>query len=70
MKYSFLHGLKKAALYSLTAGATLLAFAGFSDLVIWDLFEQYLKPVLGSLTFGGLITLAINWVRFKSTPAT
>ena len=65
MKYSFTHGLRKAATYSLTAVATLIAFAGFSDLQIWDLLETYVRPAIGSLTVGGAMTLAINYVRFK-----
>jgi len=65
MNYSFLHGLRKAATYSLTAAATLIAFAGFSDLQIWELLETYVRPAVGSLTVGGVMTLAINYVRFK-----
>jgi len=66
-KYSFTYGLRKAALYSLTGIGTLVAFAGLSDIQIWDLFEQYVRPVVGSLTVGGAVTMAINYVRFKKT---
>jgi len=65
MQYSFTYGLRKAALYSLTAIGTLVAFAGFSEIQIWDLFEEYVRPLVGSLTVGGAVTLAINYVRFK-----
>ena len=64
--YSLKKGVIKAALYTLTTVGALVAFAGFSDLTIWGLVEQYLKPVLGSLTVGGVITLLINWVKFKT----
>jgi len=69
MEYSFLHGLRKALLYTLTAGATLIAFAGFSDLQIWELIETYVRPVIGSITVGGAVTMAINYVRFKNDVA-
>jgi len=65
MEYSFIHGLKKAATYSLTGIGVLVAFAGFSDIQIWELLETYVRPVIGSLTVGGVVTLAINYVRFK-----
>jgi hypothetical protein len=65
-QYKLSKGVGKALLYTLSTIATLVAFAGFSDVQIWDLVEQYLKPVIGSLTVGGLVTMAINWVRFKS----
>lgn len=68
-KYSVIYGLRKAALYSLTAIGTLVAFAGFSEIQIWDLFEEYVRPVVGSLTVGGAITMMINYVRFKRSVA-
>lgn len=67
MKYSFTYGLKKAALYSLTGIGTLVAFAGFSDVEIWSLLEEYVRPAIGSLTVGGAVTMAINYVRFKKS---
>lgn len=65
-QYKFSKGLSKALLYTLSTVATLVAFAGFSDIQIWDLVVQYVKPVIGSLTVGGIVTIAINWVRFHS----
>lgn len=65
--YSLKKGLLKATLYSLTTIGTIVAFAGFSDLTIWGLVEQYLKPVFGSLTVGASITMLINFVRFKQS---
>lgn len=69
MKYKFSKGLSKALIYSISTVATLVAFAGFSDMQIWDLIEQYIKPMIGSLTVGGIATIAINWVRFRSKEA-
>jgi hypothetical protein len=63
--YSFKIGLTKGLLQLLTVAGALIAFAGFSELAIWDLVEQYLKPVIGSLTVGGVIAIAINFVKFK-----
>jgi len=66
MQYSFTKGLNKGLVSVLTIGAALVAFAGFSDLTIWGLLEQYLKPVLGSLSVGGAITMALNYIKVKN----
>ena len=63
--YSFKKGLGKGLLSLLSVGGGLIAFAGFSDLTIWGLLETYLKPVLATLTVGGVITVATNWVKFN-----
>lgn len=65
MEYSFKRGLGKGAVQLLTVIGSLVAFAGFSDLAVWDLVEKYIKPVLGSLTIGGTIAIALNFVKFK-----
>jgi len=65
MEYSFKKGLTKGLLSLLAVGGGLIAFAGFSDLTIWGLLETYLKPVLGTLSVGGIIAIATNWVKFK-----
>lgn len=65
IKYSFTKGLGKAAVQLLTVAGALVAFAGFSDLSIWDLIVQYIKPVVGSLTIGGVIALALNWIKIR-----
>lgn len=67
--YSFKKGFTKALVQLLTVGGALVAFAGFSDLSIWGLVEQYLKPALGSFTVGGVIAFAINYVKFHSENA-
>lgn len=66
-KYSFKKGFQKALLYSITSLATIVAFSSLNDVSIWSLLEEYLKPVLGSLTVGGAFTMAINYVRFKQS---
>lgn len=65
--YSFGKGLTKGAIGVLTVVASMLALTAFSDLSLWGLLETYLKPVLGSLTVGGLVAMAINWLRFRSS---
>ena len=64
-KYSFKKGFGKGLLSLLSGLAVLATFANFADVSVWDLITQYLKPVLGSLTVGGAITVAINFVKFK-----
>lgn len=64
--YSFKKGLGKAALQLLTVAGALIAFAGFSDLSIWDLVVKYVEPVFGSLTVGGVVALAINFIKYHS----
>jgi hypothetical protein len=66
MQYSFSKGLSKGIVSALTIAAAMLVFAGFSDFTIWGLLEQYLKPILGSLTVGGAITMLINYIKVKS----
>lgn len=66
MQYSFTKGLSKGLLSALAVAGALVAFAGFSDLTIWGLLEEYLKPIVGSLTVGGAITMAVNYIKVKS----
>lgn len=49
----------------MAVGGGLVAFTGFSDLTIWGLLEQYLKPALGGLTVGGAIAVAVNYFKFQ-----
>jgi hypothetical protein len=44
--------LAKAALSLIAVVGAVVAFAGFSDMTIWDLVVTNVKPVLGSLTVG------------------
>ena len=64
-QYSFKKGLWKALASALTVGVAMLAFTGFSDMQITDLIEKYIFPVLGTMTVGGAVTLALNWAKIK-----
>ena len=66
-KYSFSIGLSKGLLSLFAVVGALITFAGFSDLTIWGLLETYLKPLVGSVTVGGLITIAVNYIKFHTT---
>lgn len=66
MTYSFKKGLSKGVVSALTALIVMVTFAGFSDMTIWELVEQYLKPVLGSMTVGGAITMALNYFKVRN----
>jgi endonuclease V-like protein UPF0215 family len=65
--YSFKKGLAKGAYSALGALIVLTAFAGFNDVSIWALLETYLKPVIGSMTVAGAITIARNYVKYYMT---
>ncbi len=66
-QYSLSKGIAKGITSALTIAASLAVFAGLSDVTLWDLVVTYVKPVLGSLTVGGLITVALNWVKFHTS---
>ncbi len=63
-EYSFKKGLSKGLIAVLTGATMLVAFAGFSDITVWDLVVTYVKPVLGTLTVGGVLGVVTNFVRF------
>lgn len=65
-QYSFTKGLGKGLVSLLAIAGAFIAFAGFSELTLWGLLEQYLKPVLGSLSVGGAITMLLNYIKVKS----
>lgn len=67
MNYSIKKGLGKGIVSALVVAGAFLVFVGLSDVVIWDLLEKYLKPVLGAMTFGGAVTMLINWIKVKSS---
>lgn len=63
--YSIKKGLWKAASTAVGIFAAMALFAGISDMTIWGLLEQYVKPILGTMTVGGLFTLARNYIKVK-----
>lgn len=65
--YSLTKGLSKGLVSVLTIAIAGATFAGLTDLSIWDLIVEYVKPIVGSLTVGGLLTIALNWVKFRTT---
>ena len=65
--YSFSQGVSKSLISLLSIAGAILVFTHYSDIGIWDLLETYLKPLIGSLTIGGAITLAVNWVKYHTT---
>ena len=66
MNYSLKKGAWKGFVSGMTVLVAMVAFAGFSDLTIWSLIETYLKPMLGTVTVGGLLTMVLNYAKVKS----
>ncbi len=64
--YSFKIGAWKGIVSALTILLAVIVFAGLSDLTIWELMVQYVKPLLGSMTVGGLLTFGINWAKNRT----
>lgn len=65
-EYSFTKGLSKGFLSILIMSSSMVAFAGFSDVTIWGLLENYLQPIVGSLTVGTVLAMAINYIKIKN----
>ena len=65
--YSFKKGLGKGVLSLLTVAGSIVALLGFNDVNILDFIVAQVKPLVGALTVGGVITIAINWVKFHVT---
>lgn len=63
MNYSYTKGIVKGVVSGLTVLAAIVTFAGFSDMTVWSLLEQYVRPALASITVGGLIAFSINWIK-------
>jgi len=63
--YSFKKGLAKGLVAMLMAAAAIVGFAGFADFTLWELIEQYVKPLLGGVTVAGVLKFAINFVKFN-----
>lgn len=65
MTYSLRKGIIKGLISLLSIGGAFLALTAFSDMTLWGLLETYLKPILGSLTVGGLVTMCLNWLKIR-----
>lgn len=65
MEYKFSKGVKKGIYTALTVLVAFVSFAGFSDINVWSLLVQYVQPILGSMTVGALLTIAVNFVKIK-----
>jgi len=65
MKYSINKGIEKGFGFVTTFLAAIVIVLGLSDVSIWDTIVKYVYPVVGTLTFGGLITILTNYVKFK-----
>ena len=63
--YNLKTGLLKGVKFALTALVAIVAVTGFSDVTLWDLLEKYLKPLVGTLSVGGLLIVVQNWVKVK-----
>ena len=65
-KKGFGKGLIAFATSALGATTLLIVFAGLTDATIWSLLETYLKPVLGTLTVGGVAAFATKWLKQRA----
>lgn len=63
--YSFKKSFGKAAMFVLQAAAALLVVTGFSEISLWQLIEEYIKPIVGTLTVGGTLALVTNYVKYN-----
>jgi hypothetical protein len=66
VKYSFRKGLAKGLLSVVSILGAFIAFTSFSDVSMWDLMVQYIKPLLGGITVGGAITVLINYLKVRT----
>lgn len=66
MEYSFVKGFYKALTAVAIMAVSYITFAGLSDITVWGLVEQYLKPLLGALTLGGVGVMVVNYLKVKS----
>jgi hypothetical protein len=49
----------------LSIAGAFIAFTTFSDLTVWDLIVKYIQPLTAGLTVGGLITISVNYLKFR-----
>jgi hypothetical protein len=77
--YSFTQGLQKsvvqASIFGLGAIATIaaLAYPEVNNLPLANIIDAtlvkvglYLKEIVGTMTVGGVLALAVNWLKFRS----
>jgi hypothetical protein len=63
--YSLKKGVGKGLVSLLSVAGALVAFTGLSDVTLVSLIEDYIFPVIGSLTVGGAVAVAVNFVKFN-----
>lgn len=63
--YSFKKTARKGVRVIFPALIALVAFAGFGDLYVTDLFEQYIMPVFAGVTITGALTMVYNFVTYN-----
>ncbi len=63
-EYSLRTGFYKGLISIIAIAGGAVAILGFADVEIWGLIVTYIKPVVGGLTVGGAITMALNWLKF------
>lgn len=63
--YSFKKGLGKCLKFVLTGLIAVVTVTGFSEVSIWSLLEQYLKPIISTLTVGGVFAWLLNYTKIK-----
>ncbi len=63
--YSFKKSFGKGALFVLQMAATVVLVTGVSDIQLWDLIEQHVKPIFAGVSIGGAIAIATNFVKYN-----
>lgn len=49
----------------LQMAATVVLVTGVSDIQLWDLIEQHVKPIFAGVSIGGAIAIATNFVKYN-----
>jgi len=63
--YSFKKSFGKGVMFLLQGALAAATIAGFTEVSLWDLITEYVKPVVGTLTVGGVLALATNYVKYN-----
>jgi len=61
--YSFKKSFRKGIVSILTVAIAGTVFLGIGETQLWDLIVTHLKPVLGTLTVTGFLTLSLNFIK-------